>query len=180
MPPAKLTKEARALIQKYPQHVIEKALLIAEASMAEYMPLDKVIDAGDVVRIALPLIFGQITEHLIILCVNRRQQLLAHKVISVGGQAAAIVEPRTLFRYAIEHNAAAIILCHNHPSGDPCASAEDIQVTEKISRLGTQLGIPLLDHVIVCDDGNFTSMLNRGQMSAARFGLPPATGPLGG
>lgn len=176
MPPSK----ARVKLSKYPQHVIERALLIAEAAMADYHPMENVVESSDVARIARPLIFGQITEHIIVLCVNRRQQLLAHKVISVGGQAAAIVEPRTLFRYAIEHNAAAIILCHNHPSGDPTASSEDVMVTERISRLGTQLGIPLLDHVIVCDDGNFNSMLDRGQMSAARFGLPPATGPLGG
>lgn len=178
MPPTKLTKEARALIQKYPQHVIEKALLIAEASMAEYAPLDKVIDAGDVVRIALPLIFGQITEHLIILCVNRRQQLLAHKVISVGGQAATIVEPRTLFRYAVENNAAAIILVHNHPSGDCAVSQEDITVTERIARLGTLIGIPLLDHLVICDDGSYTSMQAHGYIQPARFSTPPATGTL--
>jgi DNA repair protein RadC len=176
MPPSK----ARVKLSKYPAHVIERALLIAEAAMTTYEPTEKVLDSEDVIKICMPLIFGQITEHIIVLCVNRRQQLIAHKVISVGGQAAAIMEPRTIFRYAIQNNAAAIILVHNHPSGDPCASVEDITVTERISRLGTQLGIPLLDHVIVCDDGNFTSMLDRGQMSAARFGLPPATGPLGG
>jgi DNA repair protein RadC len=178
MPPAKITQEARALVQKYPPHVVAKALLLAEASMAEYKPLNKVICAVDVVQIVIPLIFGQLTEHLIVLCVNRTQQLLAHKVISIGGTAATIVEPKTIFRYAVENNAAAIILVHNHPSGNPLPSVEDKLVTERIVRLSQLLGVPLLDHIIVCDDRSYVSMVAQRDMAPARFGTPPATGTL--
>lgn len=178
MPPSKITQEARALVQKYPPHVVAKALLLAESAMADYHPMEKVVTPEDVVRVVMPLIFGQLTEHLIVLCVNRTQQLLAHKVISIGGTAATIVEPKTIFRYAVENNAAAIILVHNHPSGDPLPSVEDKLVTERIVRLGQLLGIPLLDHIIVCDDRSYVSMLERRDMEPARFGTPPTTGTL--
>ena len=69
-----------------------------------------------------------------------------------GGLSSSIVEPRTVFQRAILQNAAAIILCHNHPSGDPQPSSEDISITKKLQKGGKILGIKVLDHIIIADD----------------------------
>jgi DNA repair protein RadC len=117
-------------------------------------------------------------EELHAVYVDRRQQILACMLISRGGSAATIVEPRQVFRPAIQAGAAALILVHNHPSGDPQPSHEDVIVTERIARLGQLLGIPLLDHLIITGS-RYVSMLASGRMDAARFALSPATGALG-
>ena len=73
--------------------------------------------------------------------------------ISIGGLSSSIVEPRQVFKVAILANAAAIILAHNHPSGDPEPSSEDIVVSRKLKKAGDIMGIPVRDHPIITDSG---------------------------
>lgn len=164
MPPRK----KKVNLSDYPDHVIARALLLAEQAEPTYQP--KYIIAADQVRdLVLPLIFGATSEHLILLCLSRTQKLLACEVVSMGGRAATIVDPAIIFRRAITLDAAAIILAHNHPSGDPEPSQEDVTVTERIVRGGSLLNIPLLDHLVVTDDGRFTSMNARNLMAQPSF-----------
>lgn len=95
-------------------------------------------------------------EVLIALHLDTRKQLIAEEVVSVGTLNSSLVHPREVFRRAIKNSAAALVLLHNHPSGDPTPSAEDIEVTERIQEVGKLVGIPLVDHLIFGDGRCFS------------------------
>ena len=103
-------------------------------------------------------------EHFRVLLLNTRHQVLRVATVSVGGLSSAQVHPREVFKEAIRHGAAAIIVVHNHPSGDPTPSHDDKQVTDQLSAAGTLVGIPVLDHIII-GDGQYTSLRELGQLS---------------
>ena len=103
-------------------------------------------------------------EHFRVLLLNTRHQVLRVATVSVGGLSSAPVHPREVFKEAIRHGAAAIIVVHNHPSGDPTPSHDDKQVTDQLSAAGTLVGIPVLDHIII-GDGQYTSLRELGQLS---------------
>ena len=84
-------------------------------------------------------------------------------VISVGSLTASVVHPREVFTAAIQQTAASIILVHNHPSGDPTPSREDIEVTSRMVQVGKVIDIPVLDHIIIGGD-NFVSIKEKGLM----------------
>lgn len=100
---------------------------------------------------------GETREHFCLLLLDVRHRLIRDCVISIGSLTASIVHPREVFRPAVIHSAAAVILAHNHPSGDPDPSAEDLRVTHRLYRCGQWLGIPVLDHVI-CGHGDWCSL----------------------
>jgi DNA repair protein RadC len=79
-------------------------------------------------------------------------------VVSTGTLSASLVTPREVFKRAILQNAAAIILAHNHPSGEPNASADDISITKKMEKAGKIMGITVFDHIIIGSRENFISM----------------------
>ena len=81
--------------------------------------------------------------------------------MSTGSLNSSIVHPREIFKRAVLQNAASIIICHNHPSGDPTPSQEDINTTKRIYDAGKILGIELLDHVII-GDNKYTSLKEKG------------------
>lgn len=86
-------------------------------------------------------------------------------IVSIGALNMALSEPRELFKSAILSNAANLLLVHNHPSGDPAPSREDVMITDRMARLGLLLGIPLADHVITGgNDGEYFSFRERGLM----------------
>jgi len=88
-------------------------------------------------------------EHLRGLFLNSHNRIIRDEVISIGTVNSSIIHPREVFRTAIECNAAALVLAHNHPSGEAVPSDEDIQVTEQLIQAGKILGISVLDHVII-------------------------------
>ena len=88
---------------------------------------------------------------------------MADYTVSQGGLAASIVEPRAVFRKAILENAAAVICLHNHPSGNPEPSREDIRITRQLVAAGKLMGIPVHDHLIIAG-ATFTSFAERGLM----------------
>jgi DNA repair protein RadC len=87
------------------------------------------------------------------------------ETITIGTLNSAQVHPRELFKSAIRHSAAAIILVHNHPSGDPTPSTEDIEVTKKLVESGKLMGIQVLDHLII-GDNHYTSMKEKGLLDS--------------
>lgn len=101
-------------------------------------------------------------ENLIVLMLSTKNDLLGIHTASVGNLTSAIVTPREVFKAAILANAASIIIAHNHPSGDPEPSPEDIEVTKTIKLAGELLGIPLCDHIIVGERGRSLSLRRRG------------------
>jgi DNA repair protein RadC len=99
------------------------------------------------------------------LLLNNKNRVRAHKVISSGSLTASLVHPREVFKPVILYGAAAVILCHNHPSGDPEPSPEDIDITRRLVQCGEIFGIRMLDHVILGRDSMF-SFSDRGMMNA--------------
>ncbi|MEK7501403.1 MAG: DNA repair protein RadC, partial [Patescibacteria group bacterium] len=91
-------------------------------------------------------------EHLRGLYLNSHNRVIRDEVISIGTINSNMIHPREVFRPAIESNAAAVVLAHNHPSGEATPSEEDIEITKQLVQAGKILGISLLDHVVITKD----------------------------
>jgi DNA repair protein RadC len=113
----------------------------------------------------MDLVKGRLTgkkeEHFLALFLNTRGQVIKTVEISIGSLDASIVHPREVFREAMAASAASVVLAHNHPSGDPEPSAEDIQLTKRLAEVGELVGIEVLDHIIV-GDNSFISLKREG------------------
>ena len=105
----------------------------------------------DVVRLVHGRLMGEKKEHFLALLLDTRGQLIKIAEVSVGSLDSSIVHPREVFKEAVSASAASVIFVHNHPSGDPQASDEDIGLTKRLVGAGEIMGIDVLDHVIVCD-----------------------------
>ncbi len=120
--------------------------------------------AEDVVALCASQLRGLDREHFWALSLNTKNQLVKTTEVSVGSLNASIVHPRELFKGAVRASAAALVVVHNHPSGDPTPSGADIQLTRRLVKAGDVLGIELLDHVIIGDGGEHTSLRDLGLM----------------
>ena len=100
-------------------------------------------------------------EHFVVLLLNARHELQLRETVSIGSLNASIVHPREVFLPAILHSAASVVLVHNHPSGDPEPSDEDLSITRRLVQVGDLVGIGVLDHVIVAE-GGVVSLRSRG------------------
>ena len=88
-------------------------------------------------------------EHILALYLDTKNHLIKDEIITTGILNASLIHPREIFHGAIKHCANALIVIHNHPSGDPTPSAEDLEITKRLSKTGDTLGITFLDHVII-------------------------------
>lgn len=102
-------------------------------------------------------------EEFHVLLLNARHEVQRRVMVSRGSLNASIVHPREVFRPAILASAASIVLVHNHPSGDPEPSDEDLSITKRLAQVGELLGIGVLDHVVIARRG-FVSLRARGQL----------------
>lgn len=100
-------------------------------------------------------------EHFMIIMLDVKGYVINFDTISIGTLSRSLIHPREVFYPAIRHKAATVVLAHNHPSGDPTPSQEDIEVTEKLVSVGTLLGIPVKDHIII-GENTFVSMRQKG------------------
>jgi DNA repair protein RadC len=100
-------------------------------------------------------------EHFVCLYLNTKNQVLHKQTVFIGSLNASIVHPREVFKEAFKRSAASLICFHNHPSGDPSPSREDIDVTKRLSECGKILGIELLDHLIIGEQ-KFVSLKEKG------------------
>jgi DNA repair protein RadC len=100
-------------------------------------------------------------EHFVAIYLNTKNQVIHRKTVFIGSLNASIVHPREVFKEAIKRSAASIICVHNHPSGDPTPSREDIDVTKRLAECGRIIGIELLDHLIIGDQ-KFVSLKEKG------------------
>ncbi|GJL61675.1 MAG: hypothetical protein NPIRA04_03290 [Nitrospirales bacterium] len=103
-------------------------------------------------------------EHFVIVGLDAKHRIIGGSLIAIGSLTAAIVHPREIFKTAIAMNAAALILLHNHPSGDPTPSPEDHELTKRLAECGELLGIRILDHLIV-GDNRYYSFADEGVLS---------------
>jgi DNA repair protein RadC len=115
----------------------------------------------DVAQRVVPLLRDKPHEVFVVLLLDAKNGLKHEQEVTVGTLNASLVHPREVFKLAIDHRAASVIVAHNHPSGNPEPSAEDIAVTRQLADAGKVVGIPLHDHVIVAGE-SFTSLAERG------------------
>jgi DNA repair protein RadC len=104
---------------------------------------------------------GKKKEHFLALLLDTRGQVIKISEVSVGSLDTSIVHPREVFKEAISASAASVIFVHNHPSGDPEPSEDDIKLTKRLFEVGEIMGIDVLDHVII-GDKNYLSLKSRG------------------
>ena len=124
---------------------------VAFEEFALYHPLQS---PNDVASVAQHLLKEEARECFLVFMVDVRNKIIGYEQVAVGILTGVEVHPREVFRPAILASAAAIILVHNHPSGDPEMSAEDIALTERMESVGQLIGIPVLDHLVVADTGH--------------------------
>ena len=108
---------------------------------------------ADVFRHFHPSLRHVSCERFLVLLLDGRHRVMRHELVSQGTLTASLVHPREVFRPALRDAAAAVVLVHNHPSGDPTPSAEDREVTSRLARAGELLGVRVLDHVVVAERG---------------------------
>lgn len=102
-------------------------------------------------------------ENFVIVCLNKKNKVIGVHTISVGSLDTSIVHPREVFKAALLNNASAILLIHNHPSGDPEPSRADIGTTHRLVNAGNILGVAVLDHVVI-GDNRYKSLKEEGLM----------------
>ncbi|HVO11245.1 MAG TPA: DNA repair protein RadC [Vicinamibacteria bacterium] len=114
-------------------------------------------------RYLLPRYSARPVETFGLLALDARHRLRREAVISVGSLTASLVHPREVFQEAVVSRAAALVLFHNHPSGDPEPSPEDLALTRRLAAAGSLMGIEVLDHLVL-GAGRFVSLKQRGQL----------------
>jgi len=135
---------------------------------------DRIRGPGDVFRRLGPVLRDRRQEEFWVLYLDSQNRVLSERRITVGLLNSSLVHPREVFGPAIARAAASLILAHNHPSGDPDPSPEDLDVTVQMVESGRLLGIPVRDHIVL-GDTTFVSLLERGLMVAERAGTPART-----
>jgi len=108
----------------------------------------KITSPGHVAEYLRRRIRDDAREHFVAIYLDGRHRPIADSVVSIGTATASLVHPREVFQPAIALGACAVLIAHNHPSGDPTPSAEDLEVTKRLAEAGRILGVNLLDHVV--------------------------------
>jgi DNA repair protein RadC len=118
----------------------------------------------DAAQLLVPQFGALPVEHFGLLLLDTKHRVTRTTLLSVGTLDASIVHPREVFRAAASAGAAAIVLFHNHPSGDPSPSADDVALTKRMIRAGDLMGITVLDHIIVAES-RYASLRERGDLA---------------
>jgi len=135
--------------------ILKAAMGIGLRCAQERQPLQrKVVTVQDAVEIARPLIAHLKKEVLLVILRDVKCRLIHREVISMGTLSEVLVHPREVFQLAIRHGAHSLVICHNHPSGDPTPSQADIDLTKQLVESAKIIGVGLVDHIIVCKDSH--------------------------
>jgi DNA repair protein RadC len=121
----------------------------------------QITSPADAANLLLHQLDGLDQEHLVIISLDTKNRVLSQETLYIGNINTSIIRVSEVFRLAIRHNAPAIIICHNHPSGDPNPSPEDVRVTREIVAGGKLLDIEVLDHLVIGHQG-YVSLKERG------------------
>jgi len=129
-------------------------------SQSKWFSNRKISSPQDIAQIFIPILRDEIKEKFIVVCLNSANRVIKYETISVGNLNSSVVHPREIFKVAIDNSSASIILIHNHPSGNPEPSNEDIRLTKKIVESGKILDIPVFDHLIIAGE-TYTSFVEK-------------------
>lgn len=133
---------------------VDAILALLDRLLASPLPATQLADARAVADHFKTRLALQPVESFWVLMLDVRGRLLGEECVAIGTLSACLVHPREIFAPALRLRAAQVILVHNHPSGDTTPSAEDLELTERLTEAGQLLGIPVLDHVIVARSGH--------------------------
>ena len=117
------------------------------------LPPRSIETAEEAAAVLRPVLLEKKKEHFVALLLDSRHRLIRLSPVAVGSLSASLVHPRELFKEAIAASAAAVIIAHNHPSGDPAPSDHDVALTKRLVQAGALLGIEVLDHLILGAEG---------------------------
>lgn len=124
--------------------------------VAEPQRKTKITSSSDIFELMKPELLDESVEHFYAVFLNRANIVIKKQVISQGGTSATVVDPKLIFKYAMDNTASYVILVHNHPSGNLKPSQADIQLTRRLVEVGKNLELLVLDHVIFTDVGYFS------------------------
>jgi DNA repair protein RadC len=136
--------------------VIKAALELAVKKEEEIFSREVITSSKDVKDFLQKRLQHETREHFMVIYLNRRNRVITHEVVSLGGISGTVVDPRIVLRRALEEHASAIILSHNHPSGNCRPSSQDKDLTEKIKNAALYFDIKVIDHIIVSDEGYYS------------------------
>jgi len=131
---------------------VSQQLYLPTSDTSQLRPLRRILSARDVWNELVDL-RAERQEHFVALDLSVRHSIIARRIVHIGTLVGVEVHPREVFRGAILNSAAAMIIAHNHPSGDPTPSCQDIELTLRLREVAELCGIPILDHVVVAVDG---------------------------
>ncbi|KZD32808.1 DNA repair protein RadC [Bacillus cereus] len=135
--------------------------LVREASL---LYKERKITSPDSAYELLKGILGEVDrEYFVVACLDTKNQPTSINICHIGSLNSSLVHPREVYKTAVLSNAASIIVAHNHPSQNPDPSHEDLEVTKRLMKAGSVLGIELLDHLIICED-RYISLKEKGYM----------------
>jgi DNA repair protein RadC len=142
--------------------VVMEVLEVRE-EVAAYFPADRRYTAPTQVAEIFSFLVNQTKEHFYAVHLDTKNRIVCIDPVSVGSQNQSIVHPREVFKSVLVSSASALLLVHNHPSGDPSPSSEDIAITRRLKEAGEILGINVLDHIVIGSEaGGFVSFVERG------------------
>ena len=140
---------------------IYRVTLVRESSQPSM--LNRITTPHNVFEIASSYLEGADREHFVVIMLDTKNQVIGINTVAIGVLASCPIHPREVFKPAILANAAGVILLHNHPSGDPYPSQDDLLLTHRLKEAGKVLGIQVIDHVIL-GNMSYQSLKERGQI----------------
>lgn len=176
-------EKSKMILQKYSLNQIQKmspsqimrefnlsltkaCQIIASIELSERVKIEKkeekiVSCAEDISKILLPQVQSLSQEYLFVVYLNTRKKIICEKTLFIGSLNESLISPREIFKHGLDMNASAIILAHNHPSGNSTPSEADIESTKELIKIGKIMGIEVIDHIILGKD-NYWSLCENG------------------
>jgi DNA repair protein RadC len=146
-----------------PEHetLARYAEVAADLEATAYLSRPTISDPDEAHRLVAPFLANADREHAVVLGLDTKHRVLTLRLATIGSVDHTFMTPRELYRDALLDGATAVVLAHNHPSGDPTPSRDDERVTKRLSEAGRILGVEMLDHIVVGMDG-FRSLARDG------------------
>ena len=141
---------------------IYRVTLVREGKMPTYE--SRIRSSASAYTVLQEYLDGVDREHFVVMLLDQKHQVIGINTVSVGSLTASVVHPREVYKPAILSNCAALILGHNHPSGDPQPSKEDRAITQRLKEAGALLGINVLDHLVIGADGRYFSFADENML----------------
>jgi DNA repair protein RadC len=157
--PEEITSKPRTIKFKQIRAVYE--MLTVQEDITNYLKTNQRYTAPQQVYETFSFLMKETKEMFITLHLDGKNRIICMDLVSIGSLNQSIVHPREVFKTALLSNAAAIILVHQHPTGDPSPSSEDLSITKRLKEAGEIMGIKVLDHIIV-GDGEYLSFVEHG------------------